>query len=107
MGQRAEQQRQQQGAGGPELDGTAPVKNQNQPRQHQRGPRQPVAVAEQALQKPREKVQKQGVNAEVPHKDAQRQHQQHAAGDLPADGLLLRGLFGRFAAGPFGGGFLL
>ena len=81
---------QQQGAGGPQRHGAAPVEQQDQPRQQQRRSRQPVAVAEEPLQQLGQQIQQDGLDAAAAHQDAQGQHQQNGAPHLPADGPLLR-----------------
>ena len=88
--QRSCQQRQQQGAGGPQGDRAAPVQQQDPSCQQHGRAGQPVAVAEQSLQELGQQVDEDRLHAAVAHQHTQRQHQQYHAPHLPADGTLLR-----------------
>ena len=99
MAQAAQQHRQQQGAGHPQGNGPAVMKQENAGRQHQRRAEDPIAIPQQTFDQDGEPVDKNGTDAKVADEHAQRQHQTHHAPHFPADGAGLRLLRRRPAPG--------
>ena len=85
VAQAPQQHRQQQCAGHPQGHGPPVVEQQDAPRQHQSRSRQPVAVAEKALQQNGQPVDENGTDAEIADEHTQRQHPAYRTPYLPAD----------------------
>ena len=88
MQHHAHQHRQQQRAGGAQLHRAALVAYQHDAGIQQRRSRQPVAIAQTALQHIGQKRQQNGVHVKVRHQHTQSQQQAHDAADDPRLGVI-------------------
>ena len=75
------------------------MEQQNAARQHQRRSKQPVAIAQQALDENCQPINENRADAKIADKHTQRQNQAYHAAYLPADRPWLRLFSGSPAAG--------